>query len=176
MKRVVLTGGPGTGKTTLLARLHEAGYECGDDAARSIIRERKGQGLSPRPAPRDFAAQVLEREIAAYDAVVGGTAFFERGVVDAAASLLGAGAIEKSDAERLVALYPYQAVFLFPPWEEIYCQDEERDQTFDHAIKVDELTRRWYTQHGYTCVDVPRDTPDVRAAFILESIDDASGE
>ena len=66
MQRIVLTGGPGAGKTTVLDVLREQGYATGDDAARSIIRERKAAGLTPRPDALTFAKQVFEKDVAAY--------------------------------------------------------------------------------------------------------------
>ena len=67
MNRVVLTGGPGVGKTAVIEVLREEGYAVGEDAARSIIIERKAAGLSPRPDAAEFANQILVREIAAYE-------------------------------------------------------------------------------------------------------------
>ena len=66
--RVVLTGGPGAGKTTCLERLRALGYTTGEDAAREIIRERKRLQLPPRPDEVTFAKQIFDREIAAYNA------------------------------------------------------------------------------------------------------------
>ena len=83
MQRIVLTGGPGAGKSTVLDVLQRQGYTTGEDAARSIIRERKAAGLSPRPVPSEFAKQVLDREIATYRSVTRSPTFLERGVAEA---------------------------------------------------------------------------------------------
>ena len=58
MQRIVLTGGPGAGKTTAPEVLRNHGYATGDDAARSIIRERKLSGLPSTPDAPIFARQV----------------------------------------------------------------------------------------------------------------------
>src|SRR5215831_1817656 len=57
MPRVVVTGGPGVGKTTLLAQLHASGYTIVSESARAIISERRRRGQSPRPEPAEFARE-----------------------------------------------------------------------------------------------------------------------
>ena len=174
IERILLTGGPGAGKTAVLDVFRELGYDVGPDAAREIIRERKAQGLSSRPDPASFAQQILAREIDAYRMAGKSPTFFERGVADVAASLLGADAIDESEARRLVETFPYfHRVFLFPPWEAIYQVDEERDHAFDHALRVFEDIRRWYARFDYELVEMPFDTATARAQFILEEIADA---
>ncbi len=195
--RIVLTGGPGSGKSTVLEVLRNNGYATGEDAARSIIRERKAAGLTPRPEAKEFADQILAREIAAYRSVtlapplrynepsseepnneepnneeplkdgLFDKVFFERGIVDVAGSLYGTGTLDEQATRQLIRKYPYEYVFLFPPWEDIYQMDEERDHTFDHSVLVYGSTRDWYRKVGYNIIEVPIDTPQARAEFIL---------
>jgi len=167
MQRVVLTGGPGAGKSTVLDVLQRHGYTTGEDAARSIIRERKAAGLSPRPEPSEFAKQVLDREIATYRSVVSSPTFLERGVAEAVGSLYKLGNLDDRAAKQLLETYRYERIFLFPPWAEIYRNDSERDHTFEHAIQVHEGTRRWYIRFGYEIIEVPLGTAITRAEFIL---------
>ncbi len=174
MQRVVLTGGPGAGKTATLDVLQERGYEIGTDAPRSIIRTRKDAGLSPRPDPLTFARQVFEREVETYRSAQRSPFFFERGVVEAVASLSAAGALQEDDVNRLLEAYRYQEIFIFPPWEEIYRMDDERDHTFDHSVRVYEATLMFYRQHGYEPIEVPRDTVAQRVEFVLDAVGGAA--
>lgn len=132
--KVVFTGGPGTGKSTLAQAFVARGWTLMPDTSRSIIRARLAQGLSPRPAPAEFAATILRAEIENHRAAPART-IFERGVVDAVGSLEAARAIDAAGCDRLVATYRYDTpVFVFPPWREIYRQDAERDHAFDHVL------------------------------------------
>jgi len=173
VQRIVLTGGPGAGKTKTLDMLRTQGYATGSDAARSIIRERKRSGLPPRPDAKTFAEQIYTRELNAYNHVNSSPAFFERGIVEAAGSLFEAGVLDADGVDRLITEYRYQVVFLFPPWEEIYCTDEERDHTFDHSIRVYESILKLYHQHNYDPIEVPLGTVKDRVNFILDHVVDA---
>lgn len=160
------------GKTTVLDVLRRLGYAVGDDAAREIIRSRRQQGLSPRPDAAIFARQILAREIDAYDSVSSSPTFFERGVPEAAASLVGADEIDEAEARKLLETYPYfKRVFLFPPWKAIYRVDAERDHSFEHAVRVYEDIRDWYARFDYEMIEVPFDTAEARAQFILKEVE-----
>jgi predicted ATPase len=171
MTLIALTGGPGSGKTTVIAALREEGYECAPDAARAIIQERIRQGLSPRPPAREFAQQILNREIAQYrsKACDAGPVFFDRCVLDALGMLNQLGAVSVQELQTLLAEYSYsRTAFIFPPWEEIYTTDDERDQTFADAVAVHTAVTAWYRRCGYDLVEVPRGTVHERCNFIVQ--------
>ena len=65
-KIVILTGGPGAGKTSILDVLAEDGFRIGQDVVREIIRERLAAGLSPRPSPEAFNQESFKRNLAAF--------------------------------------------------------------------------------------------------------------
>ncbi len=170
MQRVVLTGGPGAGKTAVLQALAAKGYATGEDAPRSIIRERKDAGLSPRPDELSFAEEIFQREVDAYRSTSQSPTFFERGVVDAAGFLYSAGGLDDDEVARLIADYPYEEIFIFPPWEDIYCTDEERDQTFEHALAVYDSTLNLYQRVGYHPIEVPLLSVTNRTRFVLDTL------
>ena len=171
MQRIVLTGGPGAGKTSVLLDLRARGYTVGEDAARTIIKARQTAGLSPRPDAAEFARQILTAEQRAYRAAVAPLTFYERGVVDAAGYLYAAGDVSESDMQRLIQAHPYDVVFLFPPWQAIYHTDAERDHTFEHAQNVYDSTQRTYVEAGYVPINVPRLSVTQRTEFILANVE-----
>ena len=61
-------------------------------------------------------------------------------------------------------------VFITPPWKEIFRNDAERDQSFEQSIEVYERLDKWYREHGYDIVALPRDTIENRVKFILSKI------
>jgi predicted ATPase len=172
-QRVVITGGPGAGKTTLLAAFESRGYACMPDSARAIIRHRKNRGLSPRPPLREFAEEILRLDIECYRYAESaeGYVFFDRGIPDALCMLDELGVLSPSGATRHVSTYRYfRVAFLLPPWQEIFCTDDERDQSFMDATRVYDRVRDWYVRCGYDVVPVPCSPVAERAEFLLDTL------
>ena len=170
-QRIVFAGGPGSGKSTLLRALQLRGYAVAADSARDIIQARKSRLLSPRPPPLEFAQAILRQDIQQYDeqASRSGLIFFERGVVDAIGMLHALGALQDNELQEFLLAYPYhRQVFLFPPWEAIYANDAERDQTFVEAERVYRGASEWYQRCGYELVEVPKVGVVERCAYVLQ--------
>jgi predicted ATPase len=170
---VLVTGGPGVGKTSLLKELGLRGLTTAGDAAREVIAERKRNGLTPRPPPLEFAEEILRRDCAQYKAASqrGGLVFFDRGVPEALGMLEQARASLPGELEARLAEFVYhEAAFILPPWESIFVQDAERDQTFADTLRVHESLRRWYARCGFRLVEVPRGTVGERAEFVLREV------
>jgi predicted ATPase len=173
LERIVFTGAPGGGKTTVLRALAQQGHIVMADSARGIIRDRKARSLSPRPAPREFADAILRQDIQHHQQAPGpGRVFFERGVVDALAMLHALGALSESELRECLHQYPYhRQVFVFPPWEAIHVEDEERDQTFAEAQRIHDGACAWYRHCGYELVEVPKVGVAQRCAHVLQVLD-----
>ena len=168
----ILTGGPGTGKSTVLTLLESAGCICVPESARDIIRSRRCQGLHARPSPKEFADEILAEDIERYQAIpqTDRLVFIDRGIVDALCMLVAAEGIDIEGARRSLQQFPMnRRVFFFSPWRAIFREDEERDQSYRDCIEVSERLAVWYRQMGFTLIDVPHLGPQGRAEFILNS-------
>jgi predicted ATPase len=174
--RFVCAGGPGAGKTTVVDALRRRGFYCLPDVARAIIKTRLSSGLSARPEPAEFARAIFDGDVSNYRAAPAhGTCFFDRGVVDALGGLLQCGAMSHDDIGFNLRRYPYnRVVFLFPPWQEIYQTDSERDQTYAESVRVFRSVKSWYSRCGYQTEDVPIGTLAERVAFIEHAVANAS--
>ncbi|MEQ9508007.1 MAG: AAA family ATPase, partial [Alloalcanivorax xenomutans] len=83
---IVLSGGPGAGKTSLLQALAGLGYLTVTESGRAVIRQQRalaGDAL-PWRNRQAFAAAMLDRDRRQYRRYSrrGGPVFFDRGVVD----------------------------------------------------------------------------------------------
>src|SRR5262245_60607679 len=171
MPRVVLTGGPGAGKTTLLAELASMGHAIVDESARAVIAERLARGASRRPSPADFAREILRRDVDKYlrQSQAADLVFFDRGIVDALGMLQEVAPLPSDTLADMLATYAYHPlVFVLPPWEEIYAQDAERDQSFAEAVRIYDKIVEWYRSCGYSLHELPRCPAAQRAVLVLQ--------
>jgi predicted ATPase len=174
MSRVVFTGGPGVGKTTLLLALQARGYAIVGDSARAIIQDRRRRGLSPRPNAYEFAQEVLRMDVGNYarHAATSGLVFFDRSVLDALGMLNQVAPISESELRAWLSRYQYSSkVFVFPPWEAIYANDAERDHTFEHVEAVHRGVQEWYRRCQYGALEVPKVPVSERCAYVLQVLE-----
>jgi predicted ATPase len=173
MSRIVITGAPGVGKTTLLLALQARGCTIVGDTARTIIQDRRRRGLSPRPDPYAFAQEALRMDIDnfVHHAASPGPVFFERSVLDALCGLDRVTPLNESELRMWLSKYQYfPKVFVLPPWKAIYVKDAERDHTFEHAESVNRIAQEWYCRCGYQIVEVPKVSVDERCTFVIQAL------
>ena len=173
MARVLITGGPGVGKTTLLAELGARGYATVAESARAIIAARRARGQSPRPEPIAFAQEILRRDTEKYHAHQGesGWVFFDRGLVEALGMLHDVAPLSAPELAAALRAHPFHStVFVLPPWKDIYKNDAERDHSFPWVEHVHRQVVQWYRSCGYVLHEVPRLPVAARADFVLRSL------
>lgn len=172
MIRVVITGGPATGKTSLIKAFHNSGYETFDEVARKIIQEQLI--LKTNKVPWDdivgFSKLVLLGQVQDFNSANADLVFYDRGIPDIIGYInhgrkkLFKNLKISSQANR------YDQVFILPPWEEIYTTDNERRETFEDAQSIYKEIEKAYLVSGYRPIKVPLDTTSNRIKFILKKL------
>ncbi|WP_312147834.1 AAA family ATPase [Brevundimonas sp.] len=173
--RIVVTGGPGSGKTSLIEALAAAGHATSPEAGRAVIRRQQaidGQALPWRNRAL-FAELMLDRELEAHaraeDAT--GPVYFDRGVPDVVGYLALCGLPVPPHIERAARDVRYdRRVFIAPVWPEIFAQDAERRQDLDEAQRTFDAMAAVYPRFGYEVVALPRVPVAERLAFVLSRL------
>ena len=173
---VVITGGPGSGKTTLIDALEATGFARTVEAGRAIIQAELAAGGTALPwADREaFAERMLAWEVRSHAAAANrasagdGRIYFDRGVPDVIGyrRLVGLPVPAALDGAARRLRY-HRRVFLAPPWPEIFHADDERRQDFEEAVRTADAMRTVYDDYGYEVVELPRATVAERLAFVL---------
>jgi len=171
----ILTGGPGSGKSSLIEALHRQGYARSIEAGRGIIQDQVaiGGGALPWSDPLLFAELMLSWEMRSYQIAQEspGPVFFDRGVPDVLGYLRLLDIRAPGHMRKAAEIFRYnRTVFIAPPWREIFCQDRERKQDFDEAVRTCESMIATYRDFDYEPVEVPRLPLQQRLSFILHRI------
>lgn len=169
----IFTGGPGAGKSTLLKALSDHGLPHIAETARAIMKERLERKLLSRPAPAEFARQIFEIDHQNYLENIEYTdiLLFDRSFLDSAWMLKEADDAYFKKIKHVLNVHRYnKTVFIAPPWEEIYQNDTERDQTFSEAQRVYKKLFDWYTANDYFLIDLPKASVVERVKFVMEKI------
>ena len=181
MLKFIISGGPGAGKSTLLEALQASEFYCSDEVSRQLIQEQVALNSSCLPwiDLGCFAHLALDRMIAEHQraSTSGGIAFFDRAIPDIIAYLrVGSLPVDESFYGAIERYSYEQLVFMAPPWEAIYINDQERWQTFAEATTLYQALVNTYQSLGFTVVTLPKVSVAERVAFVLTTIQRYLGE
>ncbi|PSU05079.1 ATPase [Photobacterium gaetbulicola] len=170
MQPIIITGGPGAGKTSLLDALARRGYMTFPEVSRALIREQAALpgGVLPWTDLPRFAALCLDRMSNQREQAKRGTmpAFVDRAIGDICAYLT-IGGIEVEEHYQAMAKGYFPTVFVCAPHGDIYVQDDERPHSFAEAEQIHRQLIATYRELGYEVVDVPWGSIEQRATWLL---------
>ena len=172
---IVLIGGPGTGKSTLIDGLVAKGYCCYPEISREVTLAAQQQGIDQLflEQPLLFSEMLLKGRIEQFEnahkeeaAIV----FIDRGIPDVVAYMDFIGDNYPTHFTAACENFKYSKIFLLPPWEEIYQSDGERYENFEQAQIIYTHLVATYQKYGYHLIEVPKDTVENRILYILDKI------
>lgn len=174
-KRIVITGGPGSGKTSLIHYLEKNGYSVMHEVSRQVILQAQKEGIEQLflDNPILFSQKLLEGRLEQFIMAAECEApilFYDRGLPDVTAYMDFADSHYPAAFSEECLRNRYDVVFVLPPWEEIYEQDNERYESFEQAEKIFHFLKSGYENYGYLINEVPVGTIEERVDFILKTL------
>ena len=181
-KKIVITGGPSTGKTSVITHLEKLGFTCLHEVIRLMTIEKKEEEselvFKTNPIvsvsnPKEFNQRILDARIEQYKSVGSfeeDNIFFDRGIPDVLAYMDCFNQTYETEFEKACQAYIYDAVFIMPPWKEIHISDNERFESYEETTLVHDCLFNCYTRFGYEVHVVPQMSVDKRVDFILDHL------
>ncbi|MVT06726.1 AAA family ATPase [Chitinophaga sp. ysch24] len=171
----IITGGPGSGKSTLINALTERGIQCMPEAGRAIIQDQQAIGGPALPwvDPGSFAELMLSWDIRSYreGLKLQGPVIFDRGIPDVMGYLRLNSLPVPPHIEKATQVFRYHPqIFIAPPWQEIFAQDNERKQSFEEAIATYHAMVKVYSGLNYEICYLPLSSVEERVEFIMQRI------
>ena len=172
-QKIVITGAPGSGKTSLIELLLHKGYICFPEVSREITMEARKKGVNQLflHDPIAFSSQVIEkRRIHFVTASDSENVFFDRGMHDVIAYQNFLKSDYPNSFDEICKRYRYDCVFILPPWKKIFTTDDIRYESFDQAQSIHQHLINTYTYFSMTPKLVPFGSLEERFAYIEQQL------
>ena len=174
-KKIVITGGPGTGKTSIINNLVKRGFLCYEEISRQITLEAREKGIEQLflTEPLLFSEKLLEgrtKQFLDAEKESKEVVFLDRGIPDILAYM---DYVDDSYPEHFINVsntYRYDTVFVLAPWQEIFTSDSERYENFEQAIAIHHHLLATYKRFGYNLIDIPFGSIKTRTNFVLDTL------
>jgi predicted ATPase len=168
----VITGGPGSGKTTTINLLRTRGYKTTIEHARHYIDTQliKGRTVEEiRKNQKTFQLGILEMQIEQEASLVPGELIFlDRAIPDALAYYRFLHLEEDGELKKALLSSSYKKVFILDclPLVNDYARREDEAA----QKKIHELIDEVYNELGFPIIHVPVLEPETRVNLILGSL------
>ena|SRR3990167_10839429 len=175
-KLIIISGCSGGGKSTLIDTLKSMGYTTMPEAGRIVVREQITMGKDRLPwiDPLGFCQLLINKSIKLYKEAAqikhpkNNVIFFDRSFLDAISYYKTFTKENKNEYDELLDEFKFNnLIFMTPPWEEIFCEDGERKNTFENAVSEYNRLKQFYPSQGYTVIDIPKAPINERIKFII---------
>ena len=160
VKRYILTGTPGCGKTSILRTLEVAGYAVVEEAATDIIALRHAQGIAEPWTHPNFIDDITnlqkQRQMRVFDRAE--VQFYDRSPICTYALSVWLGfPISKTladEMERIASAQIYQKQVFFV--ENLgFCEPSTaRKISFEDSLRFEKVHEETYRSFGYECIRI----------------------
>jgi predicted ATPase len=171
MRRYIITGAPGAGKTTILAALRERGYAVVDEAATDVIARRHACGVEEPWRDEDFIDEIalLQRERQQQPPPTAVQVFDRSPICTLAlAHYIGQPATPTlaREVERVVAAGIYEPQVFIVRLLGFITPTAARRITLAQSVRFERFHQRAYRDHGFELVEVPAAAVEERVRLV----------
>jgi predicted ATPase len=187
-RKFVITGGPHSGKTSVLEELKKRGMKVVPEGPRMIIEKELNkerilpgyQPILPGARQEEFNQLVLEKQLELEKQVKSGNVFLDRSLVDPIAYAEHFGVDPHPELHRHIEDAGYGTVF-FLQQVPGYQQDEQRMESKEEGQRIHQKIFEVYTRLGFDVklvdvFEIGDQGIEKRADFIIEQANGSSGK
>ncbi|AZQ65459.1 hypothetical protein EI427_24930 [Flammeovirga pectinis] len=172
MRKFIISGAAGTGKTTLINALVQKNFTAIPEVSRQVITQE--QELNSDGFPwlniEKFTELVYQKSIVHltnYKKAV----FCDRSLIDNIAYLDHQGKAIPNNLQQ----FPFQEfyhkkVFFAMPWKAIYTTDNQRPEPFEYHLSLSRVLHSTYKKYGFELIEIPFGSVQSRLKFVVDNV------
>jgi len=169
--KIVITGGPCSGKSSIISALKNRGFRTVSETAREVIADRHLDNSMTKEDAISIQRDIILRQIEKEKIIDGSfeTYFLDRGAIDIYGYYMHlAGSIP--DDLKNIFLERYGMVFMLEPLK--FIKDDIRREDDAEALELHRRIMHEYRSRGYDIINVPVMDLNKRVKHILLMVED----
>ena len=174
LKKVIISGAPGTGKSSIIKELKNRGYFCFEEVWKKEYENPNKNNNSNQInifSKHLFLERLKHLETHMNTKIKDQVIFYDRSIIDTISYLNNYKKnIESSWEEIAFKKRYYDLVFLCPLWKKIYKQTDKRKESFEESTLIEKSLTSTYKKFLYQIKKVPKLDVTNRVNYILENI------
>ncbi len=176
MQKFVITGGPCTGKTTIIKEIEKIGLPVMHEVATEVInnelnRAKKNPNhkpLLPQTDLKDFQLKILEKQLRKERKIKANVVFYDRSIVDTLAYLIHGKYNLNHLFDHHIKSAGYTKIFFLEQLP-FYLTDEVRKESPECAKAIHDCILQTYKSYKFDIITVPAMDIEKRVEFILRN-------